>query len=360
MADVLRVGVIGLGWAGEQHLLAFRNLPGVVPVALAGMERDRRELLGREAGVVDLYEDYTGLIAREDVDAVSVCTPNYLHAPISIAALESGKHVLCEKPLARTAAEARSMSAAAVAANRILWTVFDKRYYGHVEFLRRQVAEGALGRIYYAKGHWLRAGWIPGPENWFANKDLAGGGPLIDLGVHVIDLLMHVLGDRPVLTVSASTYSEIGEAHYRAAAAGEPQRAFDVEDIATAFLRLEGDVTVAVEASWCVHKRQGDELGVTLYGTEGSATLDVGADSLQLHTAVGGVPCEIRPESTGGDERHQGVVRDFVRAIRGGDWASHRGLDGIRRAEVIDACYASALERREIALEPQPTEGARR
>jgi predicted dehydrogenase len=182
----LRVGVIGLGFAGTTHLDAYLKVPGVEVVALAGQESERLQELGESRHVPHLYADWEDLVARDDLDIVSVGTPNYLHAPITIAALESGKHVLCEKPLATTGDEALAMVTAATNANRVLEIAFNHRRRGDVQTLRHYIDTGALGRVYHAKSSWLRRSGIPGLGSWFTNKQMAGGGPLIDLGAHIL------------------------------------------------------------------------------------------------------------------------------------------------------------------------------
>ena len=194
----LRVGVIGAG-VGALHLSAYAQLPQVDIVALAGLDDDRVRRVAAEYQVPQTYREYEHLLAAPDIDAVSVCLPNVLHAPVSIAALRAGKHVLVEKPLARNAEEARAIAEAAHAHDRVLMVSFDKRYRNDVQWIRQYIDSGALGRIYYAKAHWMRRAGIPRLGSWFVSKEQAGGGPLIDLGVHVLDMAMYLLGEpRPL------------------------------------------------------------------------------------------------------------------------------------------------------------------
>lgn len=352
----LRVGVVGLGFAGETHLKSYLQIPGVEVVALAGLEEAKLHQLGATYGVPHLYRDWQDLMARDDLDIVSVCTPNYLHAPIAIAALDLGRHVLCEKPLARTAAEAEAIVAAARRNRRVLQVAFNHRMRGDVQVLKRYIAAGSLGRIYHAKASWMRRHGIPGMGSWFTSKEMAGGGPLIDLGVHVLDLALYLLDEPDVLSVSAATYAELGP-RGRGARVGDDKlqvtTAFEVEDLATAFLRLRDGGTILLEASWATYSSAGDDFGVALYGSEGGAEIKVRnynwEDTLRIFTDVAGVPAEISPRLSKG-EGHLGIVRDFIAAIRSGDWAAHDGSGGLYRARIIDACYASALRGREVTL----------
>ena len=355
----LRVGVIGLGFAGQAALRGYLALPGVEVVGIAGLETDRLKQLGEEHDIPHLFERYEDLLALDELDAVSVATPTKLHAPISIAALESGRHVLCEKPLARSGAEAEEIVNAAVKAGRVLKVIFNHRERGDVAVLKQQIDAGQLGRVYYAKARWLRRNGIPGLGSWFTNRELAGGGPLIDLGVHILDMALYLLGEPKVLTVTASTFAELGPRGLGGSTSSKLQvgSAYEVEDLATAFIRLEGGGTLLVETSWASFRKPGDDFGVTLYGTDGGAEIAVEnyapEDTLRIYTDVAGVPAEVRPATQRGGG-HSAVVAEFVDIVRAGDWSSHVGRDALTRARIIDACYASALEGREVAITDVP------
>jgi predicted dehydrogenase len=319
---------------------------------------DRLAQYGREFNVPNLYREYQDLLARDDLDAVSVCTPNQLHAPVAIGALEGGRHVVCEKPLARTSAEALAMVEAARKADRVLHTIFNHRERGDVAALKRYIDEGGLGRVYHAKASWMRRNGIPTLGSWFTNKEMAGGGPLIDLGVHMLDLALYLTGEPQIATVSAATYAELGPRGRgnRAetfAKKHDTSSAYEVEDLATGFLRATDGTTIALETSWAVYGSAYDDFGVTLFGTEGGAEIRVlnysWENTLRIFIDVAGRPAEVRPQVTRG-EGHLGVLRDFIATVRGGEWAGRHGEEGMRRAQIIEACYASAEAGREVAI----------
>lgn len=353
----LRVGVVGLGFAGTTHTRSYQQVPGVEVVGLAGLEEERLAEMGEEYRIPHLYAQWEDLLARDDLDVVSVCTPNFLHAPIAIAALQGGRHVLCEKPLARNAAEAQAMVDAATAAGRVLHTAFNHRERGDVQTLKSFVDEGLLGRVYYAKAYWMRRNGIPGLGSWFTSKELAGGGPLIDLGVHALDQALYLMGEPEITSVSATTYAEFGPRGRGMRTVGNKKmqtgNGYEVEDLATAYMRTADGATLLLEASWMVQGSYDDDFGVTLYGTEGGAEIDVRRygweDTLRVFTDQAGVPVETRPESVRG-RGHQAVVEKFVEAVRSGDWAAHTGQEGLNRARIVEACYASAREGREVAV----------
>src|SRR4051794_8316733 len=208
-ARPLRVGVIGAG-VGTAHILGYNQLPGVEVRALADLNDERLQQVAAKYGVPETYHAYEELLAQPEIDAVSICLPNVLHAPVTIAALRAGKHVLVEKPLARTVAEGQAMLTTAQETGRILMVAFNQRYRSDMQWLKQYVDTGALGRIYYAKAHWMRRSGIPRLGSWFVSQAQAGGGPLIDLGVHVLDMALYLMGEPQPESVSASAYAEFG------------------------------------------------------------------------------------------------------------------------------------------------------
>jgi predicted dehydrogenase len=331
-------------------------MPGVEAVALAGLEEERLRELGGLYGVSNLYRSWEDLVARDDLDVVSIGAPNHLHAPIAIAALKGGRHVLCEKPLARTGTEAEGIVRAAREAGRAVHIAFTQRERGDVQALKRHVEEGNLGRIYHAKATWMRRNGIPGMGGWFTSKEMAGGGPLIDLGVHMVDMALFLMGDPGVESVSCATYAELGP-QGRGGWTGKGlmtgDNPYEVEDLATAFIRLSGGATLNLETGWAAYRESSDDFGVTLYGTDGGAEMKVKnygtRDTVRIYTDVAGVPAVVMPEIEP-REGHFAVVRRFVETIRGGNWEGQHGEDGLDRARIIDACYASALQNREVSL----------
>lgn len=358
LTPTLKVGVIGLGWAGQQHLSAFHAIDGVEIVALAGMERELLAGLQSEYGIPHGFARWEDLVALEGLDAVSVAVPTFLHAPITIAALERGLHVLSEKPLARNGDEGAAMVAAAQKAGRVLEVVFNHRRRGDIKQLKNIIDAGDLGRPYYAKASWLRRRGIPTLGSWFTNPELAGGGPMADIGVHVLDYALHLLGEPKVISVSASAYAELGPQgrgggeNFTAAAANH---SFDVEDFASAFIRLEGGVTLLVEAGWASYRDPADLMDFRVYGTQGGAELraaqsgEVFDAGLRIFTDNGQENADYTAELLQ-DGQHQAVVDEFVAAIRSGseEWARFDGSTALNRARIIDACYLSAREQREV------------
>jgi predicted dehydrogenase len=362
MTAAVRVGVVGLGWAGQQHLAAYHRHPDIEIVALAGLEDGPRAKLARKYAIEHAVADWEDLLEVDGLDAVSVCVPTFLHAPIAIAALERGAHVLSEKPIALNGPEADRMVAAARKADRVLDVAFNHRQRGDIQKLKALMDEGRLGHPYYAKAWWLRRTGIPTVGSWFTRAELAGGGPLVDIGVHVLDYSLFLLGNPEVVAVSASTYDLLANAGFGSnagysgktgASDGEAPH-FDVEDLASVFMRLADGGTLLVEASWAAHRRDGDEFGITLYGTDGGAELIVDdyapRGDLQLFADNGGEAVSTKVPVKPG-RAHKAVIEQFVDKIHAGDFRRHDGSGAAALAHIVDACYRSAAEQREVRLD---------
>jgi predicted dehydrogenase len=361
-SDRLRAGVIGLGWAGRQHLAGYADAADVDLVALAGMETDALRQLGDAYGIPDQhrYADWRDLIDHEQLDLLSIATPTTLHAPIAVAALNAGMHVLSEKPMAEDADTARLMVEAAERNDRVLDVSFNHRRRGHVQVLKKIIDAGLLGQIYYAKAGWLRREGIPGLGSWFTRRATSGGGPLMDLGVHMLDIALHLLGEPPVRSVTAATYAEFGPRGKGSSRSlfmrktGVQSGAFDVEDLSTAFLRLHDGATLLLESSWAQWIPK-DQCYVTMYGSDGGGSIEWGAPddphrTLSIWTEKSGVPATLHP-SIPPDGIHAECVMDFIAMVRSGAYTNHRGDQALARAVVIDACYASAEKGTEITLD---------
>jgi predicted dehydrogenase len=353
----LRVGVVGLGFAGTTALDAFSSLPGVEVIALAGQEQPRLDELADTRGVPNRYHDWEDLVARDDLDIVTVGVPNHLHAPIAIAALASGKHVFCEKPLAPTGDLAQQMVDAAHAADRVLEVAFNHRRRADVQYLRRHLDQHDLGRIYHARSSWRRRAGIPGLGSWFTNREMAGGGPMVDLGPHMLDIALFLMGEPTVTSVSAVAYGELGAA----GRGGRPgarttggTRTFEVEDFASALLRLDTGGSIQLETSWASYSADQEDIAVELLGSTGGARLFVRDyatdDTIRLYSDLDGVPAVTAPEVHVPAGHHLAVITEFVATVRSGEWADAHGDHALHRSRVIDAVYLSATEGREVEV----------
>ena len=355
--DKVRVGVIGCG-AGIFHLEGYAEDPRVEVVALAGLDTDRCEMLSRRFSIPNVYREYQELLAQDDIQAVSIAVPNFLHMPVAVAALEAGKHVLIEKPLARHTDEGITMVEAAKKAGKILAVSFQRRTRHDIEIVRDQIATGAFGRVYYTKAYWMRRSGIPGLGSWFTSKEAAGGGPLIDLGVHVLDMALYALGNPKVVSVSGATYAEIGTRgrgnwvgrRSTSAHSGE----YEVEDLANAYIRFEDGGTLLLEASWASFTEMDDDFGVQFFGSLGGARIHskkyADVDTLDLFSEVGDTTADSHPRLVT-RPGHAEIIRGFVDGILDGVPVTPDGTEGLDRVRVIDAIYKSAELGREVTID---------
>jgi len=264
----LNVGVIGLG-VGSMHLADYLENSRANVVAICDKDPARLADQAGKSGLADgqCFRDYRKMLAQAGklgLQAVSVALPNVMHAEVTIAAFKSGLHVLCEKPMAMNAREARAMLAAAKKAGRKLMINFSYRFSDQTRALKRIADSGMLGKIYFGRTIWHRRRGMPGFGGWFGQKKLSGGGPVIDLGVHRLDLAMWLMGNPRPVTVSASTFGYLG-----AAAAKAQKQAFDVEDLGCALIRFDNGATLIMEASWAGFSQKRDDMSTQLYGTAG-------------------------------------------------------------------------------------------
>lgn len=358
--EQLRVGIIGCG-AGIFHLEGYQTEPRAKVVALAGLDTDRCEMLAKKFDVPRIYRDYQDLLADDDIDAVSVAVPNILHLPVALAAFKAGKHVLIEKPLARNAEEGVKMVEAAEKYGKLLGISFQRRTRHDIQLLREQVEQQAFGRIYYSKAWWMRRSGIPGLGSWFTSKEGAGGGPLIDLGVHVLDMILYVLGNPKVTSVTASTYAEIGPqgkggwpGQKRQKLSDEQQ--YEVEDLATAFMRFEDGGTLLLETSWAAFTEMKDDFGIQLYGSQGGARIFAEnyalTDTLDVYSGLGDTTMDSKPRLVA-TEGHGEIIHGFVDSILEGKPLSPDGLEGLDRVRLIDAIYRSAELGHEILIDEE-------
>lgn len=271
MDKKLKVGIIGCGGiANGKHLPALSKVSEVEMVAFCDIIRERAENAKKEYGTTDakVYTDYKELISDKSIDVVHICTPNKSHAPITIDSLESGKHVMCEKPMAKTAAEAKMMLEAAKRTGKKLTIGYQNRQMKEMRHLKKMCENGDLGDIYYGKALALRRRAVP---TWgvFMNKEEQGGGPLIDIGTHALDLTLWTMNNYDVASVSGNVHYQLGQQANCANAWGQwDPETFDVEDSAFGFIKMKNGATIILESSWAINLRDCREATCTLAGSK--------------------------------------------------------------------------------------------
>jgi predicted dehydrogenase len=275
----LKIGIIGCGGiANGKHLPSLKKLGNVEMVAFCDIIEEKAKTAAEEFGIegAKVYSDYKELLKDTNIDIVHVLTPNKSHSFITVDALEAGKHVMCEKPMAKTGAEAKKMMEAAIRTGKKLTIGYQGRHRADSDYLKKLCENGDLGEIYYAKAHAIRRRAVP---TWgvFLNEDEQGGGPLIDIGTHALDLTLWLMDNYKVKSVMGNVYHKLGSKKDAANAWGSwnPEE-FTVEDSAFGFITMENGATITLEASWALNSLDVGEAQTTLCGTEGGADMKDG------------------------------------------------------------------------------------
>lgn len=331
--EKLRVGVIGCGSiAQHRHLPEYLANKNVELVAVCDINEDRVKEVADKYEVA-AYTNYEELLSGGTVDAVSVCTPNYLHAPISIAALNAGLHVLCEKPMATSKQEAEAMIAAAKESGKKLMIAHNQRFVPSHQRARQLIANGEIGKIYSfrtAFGHGGPEGWsVDGKESWFFEKDKAFVGAMGDLGVHKTDLLRYVLGEE---ITEVGSFVETSAKNFA-----------DVDDNAVCVLKTESGIIGTLAASWAYVSKEDNS--TIIYGEKAILRLeDDPNNSLVVQYANGEVVNyqlgKIQSNDAGG-QRTTHVINHFVDAVIQNQEPPVPGEEGKKSLEVILAALQS-------------------
>ena len=279
MTKIINVGIIGTGGiANGKHMPALAKVEGVAMTAFCDIEVEKATSAAATFGLAGakVYTDYTKLLSDPAIDVVHVLTPNDTHAEITIAALTAGKHVMCEKPMAKKAADARRMVEAAKKSGKKLTIGYQSRFRDDSQYLKAICEAGDLGEIYYAKAHAIRRRAVP---TWgvFLDAEKQGGGPLIDIGTHALDLTLWMMDNYEPKSVVGNVYRKLGDNENAANAWGpwDPKK-FTVEDSAFGFITMKNGATIILEASWAINLLDATEANCTLAGTKGGADMKNG------------------------------------------------------------------------------------
>ncbi len=352
MARKLRIGIIGCGGiANQKHLPALARLRDRVTLVafcdlIAARARAAADAYG-EAGAA-VCTDYRDVLADPAIDVVHVLTPNRSHSEITVAALSAGKHVMCEKPMAKTAADARAMVEAAERTGKKLCVGYQNRYREDALLLKKAVERGELGEIYYAKAHAVRRRAVP---TWgvFLNADEQGGGPLIDIGTHALDLTLWTMDNYEPRMVVGTTFRKLADQTETGNAWGDwDPAAFTVEDAAFGYITMKNGALILLESSWALNTLDVKEAKTTLCGTLGGADMEQG---LRINKAWMGALTTLQPAQGEGVDFY-----DASGALTPADLEAEKWIDAIQNdtdvfvsprqalvvTEILEAIYTSA------------------
>ncbi len=340
-----QIAIIGAGYIGEVHAKAVQNQPHAALLAIVDNNQEKAARFAQKYAVPHSFASLEDLMQANIADAVIIGTPNFLHAPQTIAALKAGYHVLVEKPMALSVEEARLMHQVSQETSRTLMIAHCWRYDAEVIWLRNQIALHKLGKIIRTKGYGIHVNW--GPQGWFVQKNLAGGGALMDMGIHAIDTVRYLLGEPQ----PHSVYAKLGT-HYGA---------YDVDDTGIVIINWEGGVTSYIESGWWQPHADGPEAATRLFGEKGYGSvfptqLDLidkdshpaGSTHIQYHTA--------RTEHCD-QAMYDQQVAHFLSSIQHQTAPNSNALLGISNMKILAAAYQSSQTGTVVSLVDEQPEG---
>ena len=354
MQKTLRIGIIGCGgiarWA---HAPYYKNEKRVKIVAVCDILPDRvkqfRDDLFPKA---EVCTDYRELLKRKDVDAVDICTPNDLHSEIAVAAFKAKKHVFCEKPDAVSPEKALAMKEASEKAGKVLMVMRNNRFTEASVYAKDYIAQGKAGSIYAGRCGWIRRRGIPGKGGWFTTKELSGGGPLIDLGVHMIDLSIWLMGNPVPVAVTGAAYrkfadNDLSDSVHSKFGDKVEEGTFDVEDLAMGFIRFDNGACLQIEFSWASNIEK-EKHFVELRGDKAGLCWENG--SLKIFSEKKGKLTDEKPRFKASNG-HMRNLRNFVDVVLEGAQPVFVPQQGVDMIKILDAVYRSAESGREIRLD---------
>ena len=354
--EKIRIGVVGCGGMGMGcHIPAYKlDKKRVEIVAFCDIIEERAIKAKKKfAPKAKTYVDFNDLIADENVDAVDICTPNYWHSRIAVAALDAGKHVFCEKPDAVSPEEVLKMKAASEKSGKVLMVMRNNRFLGASKYAKEYIEQGNAGDLYAGRCGWIRRRGIPGKGGWFTTKALSGGGPLIDLGVHMLDLAIWLMGNPTPVAVSGCTFckfadTETSDSVHSAFGEKKEDGIFDVEDLAMGFIRFDNGACLQLEFSWASNIEQ-ESFFVELRGSKAGMKWKNGYLDIFSEDADG----KLTDESptflkTSG---HQSNIEHFIDVIVKGDEPVFKPQQGVDMIKILDAIYKSAESGFEVRLQ---------
>lgn len=332
--EKLRLGVVGLGWVAQVfHLPILSKLEDVEIVAVCDKDKARATMIAEKFGIKKAYYDYEQMLAKEELQAIDVCTSTDSHLPVTMASLQAGKDVFVEKPIARKYDEAVKMAEAAKANKRKLMVGMNNRFRPDTIVLKSFVENNELGKIFYIRAGWLKKFSQTNP--WITQKDKAGGGVFLDLGIVMLDLVLWMMGFPEIHRVNAKMYKH---------------KTKSVEDSCIAFIEMKYGISAIIESSWSLQTNE-DFFYCNLYGAEGSAMIN----PLRIHKQLHGNLVNVTPAKTDTPQHmyrksYENELKHFVGAAKGLHQIISTGDEAVQRMKVVEAIYQSAIKGKEIVL----------
>ncbi|PLR80421.1 Gfo/Idh/MocA family protein [Bacillus sp. V33-4] len=342
----MKVAIIGGGQIAEKvHVSYYKSRDDIEVVAVVSRNEERVRSFAERNGIARYYTDAAAMYQAENPDIVSVCTPNHFHYENVIQALEYGCHVLCEKPPAISADQAKKMQETAEINGCVLAYNFHHRFAEDALVLRNKVKDGLLGDVYYVKAQALRRSGIPGWGN-FTSKSLQGGGPLIDIGVHMLDSALYVLGFPKVQKVTAKMFQKIGTKKSEGSFGKWDPAKYEVEDSLFAFIEMEGGILMQLETAFALNIKESSVMNVEFSGDQAGATLF----PAQIYSDEKGELVTHFSRENADPDRQVKSMAAFVDRCLGKDVMLVDGKQGYFIQQLVEALYKSAEKGESIFL----------
>lgn len=344
------IGCCGIAFAA--HVPGILEAENIEPVAVCDINRENAlkaaKLLSLDESCV--YEDYNDVLKIQGLDAIDICTPNFLHSPIAVAALEKGINVFCEKPDAINVAEAEKMRDAAQKSGKVLMVMRNNRFANASKYLKNYIADGKMGDIYTVRCAWRRRRGIPGRGGWFTTKSMSGGGPLIDLGVHGIDLAMWLMGNPKPVAVSASVYNKFANTKVNAVMSEQSKgNTFDVEDLAMGLVRFDNGAVMQIEFSWASNIEK-DTFFCELRGDKAGAYWESEKDLKIYGEEYGQLFDMVVKTQNSNSSPHSENIKHFADVVLNNQKPIFTPDQGVDMIKILEAVYKSAEQGKEILL----------
>ncbi len=347
MPKLVRVGVIGTGGIAMRQAQRLAELADVKIVAGCDVSEENLKKFAEKYPVPHTYKDFNEMVHLDEMDAVTVCTPNYMHKDPTIAALKAGKHVMVEKPMAMNAQEAQAMVDAAKRSAGRLTMGFQYRLSPAAQAIKRFIDQGTLGKMLFARCQALRRRGIP---SWgvFGRKELQGGGPLIDIGVHIMECAHFLMGEPKPVAASAQMFTYLGNKPPEAQCPWGPWdwKTYTVEDLAVGLIRFDNGAVMSVEASFAAHIKE-DVFNCQLMGDKGGCVLHPPS----IFTDEAGAMVDIQPNYCGKWDSMDKKIDDWIADVRGEGHTQCPAISGLNVQKMLDGLYASAEAGKEVAIE---------
>jgi predicted dehydrogenase len=343
------IGIVGTGGiATSTHIPGWKKLKDVEIIAACDLSEKARERVKKEFNIPMIFSDYTELVKVEEIDIVDICAPNALHYPVTISALKNGKHVICEKPLAIKAQEVEEMIKASKTYKKKLMCAQHQRFRPESEIVKKIIDDGKFGEIYFSNIYAVRRRFLP-PAPTFIKKELSGGGPLFDIGVHILDLTYWLMGSPLVESVYGLTFTKFGKNKNIANLWGQwDRKMFDVEDFAAGFVKFSDGRGLNLTCSWISNIENPEDFSAQLYGTKSG----IHWPKLKIFTEENKIlkDIELKVDIQNAEHPHHKEIRLFLESVKNNEGVPVKPEETYEVTKILEGIYKSAEKKKEITF----------